>query len=278
MFEKFQARFNIKRIILVCDRGMLSKENLEYLESKQDIDYIVGARIRSVKEVKDCVIKRGGRYKKLKNGLKLKEIIIEDRRYVLVKNPKEAKHAINKREKIKEKLHLLEGKSVKSLVKHREVKRYISKSSGKISVNWSKIEEDARYDGKWVLRTNTMLDSEAIVSVYKMLWKVERDFRHLKGNLSIRPVYHWTERRIRGHILMCIIALRMEVSWLKLMNISGIFNRRRECLHRLRELRAVEVKLKDKKYIVRSECSKETHKMLNIVGVKLMQRVKEMKT
>ncbi|MBC7220466.1 transposase, partial [Candidatus Bipolaricaulota bacterium] len=65
---------------------------------------------------------------------------------------------------------------------------------------------DARYDGKWVLRTNTALPPSEVARAYKGLWQVEEAFRVLKTPLELRPIYHWTEARVRGHVTVCFLA------------------------------------------------------------------------
>ena len=70
----------------------------------------------------------------------------------------------------------------------------------------AKIAQDARYDGKWGLRTNTELPPREVACAYKGLWQVEEAFRVLKTPLELRPIYHWTERRIRGHVMVCFLA------------------------------------------------------------------------
>jgi hypothetical protein len=74
------------------------------------------------------------------------------------------------------------------------------------------VEADARYDGKYVLRTNRFLSPGDAAQAYKSLWQVERAFRELKSGLDLRPVYHWTEKRIRGHVMVCFLALVLETA------------------------------------------------------------------
>jgi len=80
---------------------------------------------------------------------------------------------------------------------------------GRVRLDRVKIEDDARYDGKWVLRTNTALAAAEAALAYKGLWQVEQAFRTLKTPLELRPIYHWTERRVRGHITVCFLAFTL---------------------------------------------------------------------
>ena len=74
-------------------------------------------------------------------------------------------------------------------------------------IDEAKIAEDARYDGKWVLRTNTELDSAEVALQYKRLWTVEHWFRSCKSLLQTRPIYHKCDETIRGHVFCSFLAL-----------------------------------------------------------------------
>lgn len=84
--------------------------------------------------------------------------------------------------------------------------RYVRTPEGKPKLNYQAVREDARYNGKWVLRTNTELSSQEAALPYKGLWQVEQAFRVMKTPLELRPVYHWTEPRIRGHVMVCFLS------------------------------------------------------------------------
>lgn len=60
-----------------------------------------------------------------------------------------------------------------------------------------------KMDGKYVLRTNCQLDNDEVALAYKDLWRVERAFRNLKSTLDLRPIYHWKDRRVKGHVMVC---------------------------------------------------------------------------
>ena len=80
---------------------------------------------------------------------------------------------------------------------------------GTVRLDRGRIEDDARYDGKWVLRTNSDLSTPDAALAYKGLWQVEQAFRTLKTPLELRPIYHWTESRVRGHITVCFLAFTL---------------------------------------------------------------------
>ena len=84
-------------------------------------------------------------------------------------------------------------------------------ANGRLRIDRAKIRREQRLDGKWLLLSNDLsLSPEDIALGYKQLLRVERSFRRLKHGIDIRPVYHRTQERIRGHVLACVLALLLE--------------------------------------------------------------------
>jgi transposase len=84
------------------------------------------------------------------------------------------------------------------------------RDGGQAEVDWRRVTRDERYDGKFLLRSNTELSAAEIGWAYKELWRVEHAFRELKTGLEIRPVRHWAPSRVRGHFGVCFLALVVE--------------------------------------------------------------------
>lgn len=96
-------RFDFERCIFVCDRGMVSEANLKAIE-KAEYGYLVGVKLRGLREVRDKVLCSKGRFQKVDNSLEVKEVILEGRRYIICRNPEEAEHDRHIREELVEKL------------------------------------------------------------------------------------------------------------------------------------------------------------------------------
>jgi len=90
-----------------------------------------------------------------------------------------------------------------------------------VSIDKHALKQEAAYDGKYVLRTNCSLSPQEVAGAYKGLWQVERAFRELKSGLDLRPVYHWTHKRIRGHVMVCFLALVLEMALRRKIRGSG---------------------------------------------------------
>jgi hypothetical protein len=232
----------LSRVVVCCDRGMVSKGNLEALNGA-GLSYIVAIRMRKEGDLARTVLSHPGRYREVAENLKVKEVPVsgEEDRYILCYNPFKAEEDHRAREAMVAQLkeRFSEG-NVRVLLKGA-ARRYVRAVGGKAELDWGKIAEDARYDGKWILRTNTNLPPREVALAYKGLWQVEEAFRTLKTPLELRPIYHWTEARVRGHVMVCFLAfvLRQQLRLkLKELGWEGSFT---GLLEALKQVRAVEI-------------------------------------
>jgi hypothetical protein len=99
------------------------------------------------------------------------------------------------------------GQGDKSLVGNKGYRKFLRAGGKQFAVDEDKIQEDARYDGKWVLTTNTDLPAREVALKYKQLWMVEDVFRSMKSLLDTRPIYHKCDETIRGHVFCSFLAL-----------------------------------------------------------------------
>lgn len=215
--KRMKKRFGVERACVVADRGMISKETLAWMESPEDpTPYILGARMRRVKEVDIEVLGRAGRYQivhpqrshaKDPSPLKVKEVVVEGKRYIVCHNDDQAAKDALDREAILKSLKDKLTAGDKSLVGNKGYRRYLKTRGESFTIDEKKVTEDARYDGKWVLRTNTSLPAAEVALKYKQLWMVESLFRTIKSVLATRPIYHKRDETIRGHVFCSFLAL-----------------------------------------------------------------------
>jgi len=216
--DRLRSRFAINRVCIVADRGMISKQTIEDLENdKRDWLYILGARMRAQSEVRDEVISRGGRYRVVHperefnddlSPLDVKEVWVGDHRYIVCRNQDEARKDAADREAIVASLREQLGSGAKSLVGNRGYRRFLSTPElDSFQIDEAKIAEDARYDGKWVLRTNTEMDAAEVALQYKRLWMVEQWFRSCKSLIHTRPIYHHLRESIEAHLSIVVAAM-----------------------------------------------------------------------
>jgi hypothetical protein len=212
--HRLRQRFGINRVCVIADRGMISAATIAGLE-KAGIEYILGVRERSSKEVREQVIEDDGvavpliiPRQKGETQLAIKEVTLNGRRYVLCRNEEEARKDAERRAALLAGLERKLANGDKALVSNKGFRRFVKTiASGNFSVDYDKVEADAKFDGLFVLRTNTNLSALQVVLRYRNLLAVEDAFRTAKALLTTRPIFHKTDRAIRGHIFCSFLAM-----------------------------------------------------------------------
>jgi hypothetical protein len=273
MIEALRKRFRIRRVIIVADRGMISAKTITLLvgHKKAPLDYILGCRMRKQKEVTQDVLSRAGRYHIVegRDNLQVKEVRVGDRRYIVCRNPEEAKKDALAREAILEKLEQkLQKKGGKAVIGNVGFKRFLNVSKGSLSINREAVERDARLDGKFVLRTSTELSPTEVALAYKSLWRVERAFREEKSTLEVRPIFHHNDDTSVGHIVACFLALRLEVDLQRRLDERGVDGSWPDLMRDLGEVRAVEVTLDGQRYRLRTDLTGSAYQAFAAAGVR----------
>jgi arginine repressor len=255
MIERMRKRFAIRRVIVVADRGMISHDAMELLEGDADapFDFILGCRMRRQKEVSEEVLARAGRYQRITDHLDVKDVRIDDRRYIVCRNTSEAKKDAEARAAILSKLQeQIDHHGAKSLVGNKGYARFLKIGKASVTIDRDAVEADARLDGKFVLRTSTELSAEDVALAYKSLWRVERSFRETKSTLEVRPLFHQTDRNCTGHIVACFLALRLEVDLQRRLDDKGVEVSWPDLMRDLGQVQAVEVTLDGERYRLRT--------------------------
>ena len=212
--ERLRTRFGIGRACVVADRGMISAATIAGLEEK-GIDYILGVRERSTAEVRTTVIDDDGTAvpltiprQKGETDLAIKDIVVAGRRYVLCRNAEQARNDAETRTALLAGLERKLTQGDKALVGNAGYRRFLADPAGEgFTIDAAKVEADARFDGLFVLRTNTRLTALQVVLRYRNLLAVEQDFLAAKTLLATRPIFHRTDAAIRGHIFCTFLAL-----------------------------------------------------------------------
>jgi len=271
MVAKMRQRFKIRRVIVVADRGMMSNKSVELLTTHETAPYhyILGCRMRRQKEVNLEVLGRAGRYREVSPNLKVKEVRVGERRYVVCLNPQEVHRDAQARGAILEQLqHILQKKGAKAVVGNKGYSRYLKMERGSVSINDEAVKADARLDGKFVLRTNTDLPAEEVARAYKSLWRVERTFRQEKSTLKVRPIYHHRDDTSMGHIVASFLALRLEVDLHRRLEEKEIDVSWPALMQDLSQVHAVNVELDGKHYLLRTDLKGSAHKAFLAAGVR----------
>jgi transposase len=213
--ERLRTRFGIERACVVADRGMISAATIAGLEA-QGIDYILGVRERSTVEVRTTVIADDGvavpltiPRQKGETDLAIKEVMVAGRRYVVCRNEDQARKDAEARAALLAGLERKLAQGDKALVGNSGYRRFLADRTGEgFTIDPAKVAADARFDGLFVLRTNTRLTALQVVLRYRSLLAVEQSFLAAKTLLATRPIFHRTDAAaIRGHIFCSFLAL-----------------------------------------------------------------------
>lgn len=222
MMDEMSSRIKPDEVWVVADGAMLTKENRTIL-NEAGTGWVLGASVKKLSQEYQEQALDMECFSELDEGRKYRVINLESGNTLIVTySDKKARKDVYDRDRaIKKLLKRLDKRgeiSGKTAIGNRGVSRYIELSDGtgdiKYKLNQEKIEKEARFDGLHGVETDrrveTYEDVREVLSAYGNLWHIEDCFRVSKSDLQIRPVYHWTERRIKAHVAICFLALLME--------------------------------------------------------------------
>jgi transposase len=285
VIERIRNRFHVGRFCIVADRGMISADTVRKLEDPQrDIAYIFGTRMRKVNEIKRHVLSRQGRYREVypegktskdPAPLKVKEVFVNGSRYIVCLNTKQARKDAQDRQTIIESLKDKIKTAPKSLIGNKGYRKYLKFSTGSVSINQDKAEYDSRFDGKWVLKTNTDLPADQVALKYKELWQVEHVFRDIKSILETRPIFHKRDETIRGHVFCSFLALVLRKELDRRLGKAGHYFEWSDIKQDLKALQEIAIDENGKSLAVRTECTGTCGKVFQAVGVAVPPTIRE---
>ncbi len=264
--DRLHQRFGIRRVCWVADRGMISKGTMASLEER-GLEYILGARMRREREVRERVLGDSGPYQEVAPNLQVKEVEVEGRRYIVGHNADEALKDAADRQAIVESLEDRLREGARQLIGNRGYRRFVRTEKGAITLDRKRIEEEARYDGKFVLRTNTSLPAGEVAMQYKRLLMVEQFFRAAKSLLHTRPIFHQWDATIQGHVFCSFLALLLVDEVKRRLSARGWDLEWKDIRQDLRALSQVEVREGENRYLLRTPLQGVAGKVLQAVGV-----------
>ena len=202
--------------------------------------------------------------------LKVKEVRIEDRRYILCHNEDQARKDRADREAIVAALGEQLKRGDKSLIGNKGYRKYVKSVEGRrFEIDRQKVREDARFDGIWVLQTDAPLAPAEVALKYKELWMVEAVFRSLKSILETRPIYHKCDDTIRGHVFCSFLALVLLKELLARLEARGWRVEWERLKTDLDALEEITLHSAGKCFVVRSQTRGDAGKALQATGVAL---------
>jgi len=282
--DRLRARFAVGRICIVADRGMISAATIAALEERK-LEYVLGVRERSSAEVRSTVIEDRTPFVALVvpralgdlTELEAKQVKIGDRRYIVCRNLAEARRDAEQRTAILDGLRAKLAQGDKALVGNSGFRRYLKTVSAEhFAIDETRVAEDARFDGLYVLRTNSKITPLQVMLRYRDLLRVEQLLRQAKAVLATRPIYHSSDMAIRGHVFCSFLALLLAKELEDRLRRQGIAAEWGDILRDLDRLQEIELEQDGKRFLLRTPTTGVAGKLFHAVGVALPPNVQEL--
>jgi transposase len=272
---RLKKRFGANRFCIVADRGMISKATMLALE-KEKLSYILGVRMRLVKKVKTEVLLDDAEYEEVypegihskdPSPLKVKEVTVGGTRYIVCKNERQARRDEADRNTIVESLKEKIKKAPASLISNKGYRGFLTITNKSVALDEEKIKADVRYDGIWVLTTNTKLKAKEVALKYKELWMVEQTFRDMKSVIDTRPIFHKRDETIRGHVFCSFLGLVLKKELDDRLVSQGLQLEWADIKQDLKALQEVTLEENGNTLAVRTDCQGVCVKVFKATGV-----------
>ena len=202
--------YKVNNVVVIADSAMIDKVNRAFI-TQSEFEYILGDRIKSLpQKIKTELLDKNKHLKFSYNSEQFTYTSVQynDRKIICTYSEKRARKDAAEREKLIDKAKKwIANPSLFKQTKKRGAGRFIqTDDTGTPELNLEKIEAESKYDGFKAIATTTDLSVREVLSKYRDLFEVEHAFRTLKSQLQVRPVFHWTDKRIEGHIAVCFLA------------------------------------------------------------------------
>jgi len=290
--DRMKQQFSVRRFIFIADRGLFSAKNLEHIR-KSEGEFIVGPKIGVLGKAIQQEYYDLKRYHFITNDLAVWETSYGTDRCIITWSRSRAERDYKTREdiltKIRKKLSLTKNRT-RNFVTNSNYKKYlILGDHDQPMLNQKAIDEQARKDGFFGIITNVIsMTATAIVSHYKQLWKIEDAFAELKGTLKTRPMFHWTDHRIIGHLMVCFLAYLCEAYVTKELRANKEMMESKSSLDKIIDSRpltaslafeelnsvlAIPVKIKEQTIWVRTDIPENALKLLKVLHMKIPPKI-----
>jgi len=278
VLERLRKDFLLEKVVFVGDRGIVGEDIMNEL-ADAGYEYIIAARISKLPQKYHKEILSKEQYVAIDDNISTYQITIGSQRLVLGYSGERAERDSTQRELLLEKLQkrLQKSNTPKSVTKAVYNSYLKVEGSSRVVIDRKKVEEKSRWDGFFGFYTNNQsMSNKEIVLNYQMLWQIENSFRVLKSTLDLRPVYHWTEKRIDGHIMVCFLSLYMlRAIELKLNRQEKLNITTDQVFYHLDKIKAVTINAFGKTIVMRTEITEENNLILRALGIKIPNTILE---
>ena len=298
--DRMREKFQVRRFIFVADRGLFSAANLETIRQEcgagkssgtEGGEFIVGMKLGVFKQRHEEFYDRS-RFTRLSDDLSVYETRHGEDRCLITWSAKRAERDRLARAEVLRKIEkkLATRATTKRFVTNSTYRQFLSGlESGQPTINVAAIEAAARKDGFFGIVTNVQtMTLPEIITAYKNLWVVEDAFGEIKGNLRARPIFHWSDERIVGHLTLCFLAYFCEAQMTRLLRQKAveldslaidqdIISPRPltvvEAMRELAEVRAVPVRMKGQTVWLRTDIKGNAAKLLKAIGAPIPPKI-----
>ncbi len=214
---RLKTKYNIGKVIVVADSGMMNKGNINLFDKDgiaEQYEYIVGDRLKNLPHNIRAILIDKAHYNTTittdeNNPIKICVVKQAGKTIIGTWSAKRAaKDKYEREQKVKKAAVLLKNQAQLK----KKPRNYYLKTTDNVNyeIDEQRIIEDAKYDGYKAIATNTSsITHEQVLEQYSYLYQIEHSFRTFKSFLETRPMYHWTDERIKGHLVMCYISFVM---------------------------------------------------------------------
>ena len=285
---QLKEKYGINKVIVTADRGLNSGSNLKFLE-ENGFEYVVAAKIKGVdKQTRKAILEQEGykgtkdfKYKKIDNekvktidGVKQKiknKLIITYSEKRAQKDRKDRERLIEKAKKYENNNSLLKQDMKKGGKKYLKIE--ITKMKAVLDENY--IKEQAELDGYYLIEYLGNMAEKEVIDIYHTQWKMEEDFRVMKTNLEARPTFVWSENSVKGHFVICYMALVFQKYLEKILKENEIQLSTAEIQKSLRDTTIGIMETKSGDYFIKDEEPEAYKLMANIFNIKLLSLMGE---
>lgn len=274
--DDLKQQYQIDKIIVVADRGMLSKQNIALIE-QHGYEFIIGERIKNLPATVQQQLLKTEDYRhewiytdSRQEQIKIKYTSLQYEGKTIIATHSSKRAAKDKHER-ETKLQTAQTLLAQPHLLNKKAARYYLKqeTTGSYALNEEKLKADEQYDGILAIATNnTSLQHLEILEQYKQLFKIEHTFRTFKSHLEMRPMFHWTDTRIEGHVCLCYIAFTLQnyvLQKAKALQQPLTENQLRATLDKMQ---VSLIEHSDKEFYLRSKPAPGEPALLNLLGIK----------
>jgi transposase len=287
ILEKLKTKYHIQNVVMVADRGLISEDNLDELR-ESGMGYILGKRLWTMSKAEQAVVLDKSLYRALdqKGEVLIREVATPaGDRLILTWSKTRAERDAKLRNVVLDRIRkqIKKTTTAKRFVTHKGYRQYLKGlDGGSPRLDHDAIAESEKRDGFFGVVTSVpreQLRAENVFDRYRDLWRVEDAFGEIKGPLETRPMFHWVDRRIQSHVLLCLLAYYVEAVITRDLRKEKATFTTGEFFRALNNVYAIPVDVRGSRAWVRSEMKgipQDGHDLLHIKTPDRVLKVEKM--